>query len=102
TGIDELLDAILLQAEVLELNAVRKGKASGAVNETFLDKGRGLVATVPFREGHLYIGRIGLWVFASGSVLRLRKGAGADSWVQRSRTPVWNTCCVGAFGGGGG
>ncbi|WP_240533144.1 GTP-binding protein, partial [Salmonella enterica] len=37
TGIDELLDAILLQAEVLELKAVRKGMASGAVIESFLD-----------------------------------------------------------------
>lgn len=35
TGIDELLDAILLQAEVLELKAVRKGMASGAVIESF-------------------------------------------------------------------
>ncbi|MDU3067603.1 MAG: translation initiation factor IF-2 [Escherichia coli] len=51
TGIDELLDAILLQAEVLELKAVRKGMASGAVIESFLDKGRGPVATVLVREG---------------------------------------------------
>ncbi len=48
TGIDELLDAILLQAEVLELKAVRKGMASGAVIESFLDKGRGPVATVRY------------------------------------------------------
>ena len=54
TGIDELLDAILLQAEVLELKAVRKGMASGAVIESFLDKGRGPVATVLVREGTLH------------------------------------------------
>ncbi len=58
TGIDELLDAILLQAEVLELKAVRKGMASGAVIESFLDKGRGPVATVLVREGTLHKGDI--------------------------------------------
>ncbi|MGO4610591.1 hypothetical protein AB4142_30130, partial [Variovorax sp. 2RAF20] len=46
TGIDDLLNAILLQAEVLELTAVRQGMASGVVIESFLDKGRGPVATV--------------------------------------------------------
>ncbi len=40
-GIDELLDAILLQAEVLELKAVKDGMASGVVIESYLDKGRG-------------------------------------------------------------
>ncbi len=51
TGIDEPADAILLQAEVLELKAIRNGMASGAVIESFLDKGRGPVATVLVREG---------------------------------------------------
>ncbi len=40
TGIDELLDAILLQAEVLELKAVYAGMASGVVVESYLDKGQ--------------------------------------------------------------
>ncbi len=48
---------ILLQAEVLELKAVRNGMASGAVIESFLDKGRGPVATVLVREGTLAQGR---------------------------------------------
>ena len=56
TGIDELLDAMLLQAEVLELKAVRKGMASGAVIESFLDKGRGPVATVLVQKGTLHVG----------------------------------------------
>jgi translation initiation factor IF-2 len=51
TGIDDLLDAILLQAEVLELKAIRTGMASGVVIESFLDKGRGPVASVLVREG---------------------------------------------------
>ncbi len=53
TGIDELLEAILLQAEVMELAAVREGRASGAVIESSLDKGRGPVATVLVQQGTL-------------------------------------------------
>jgi len=52
-GIDELLDAILLQAEVLELKAVVKGSARGIVVESSLDKGRGPVATVLVQSGTL-------------------------------------------------
>ncbi|WP_424679938.1 hypothetical protein, partial [Escherichia coli] len=57
-GIDELLDAILLQAEVLELKAVKVGMASGVVIESYLDKGRGPVATILVREGTLNKGDI--------------------------------------------
>ncbi|HET9047678.1 MAG TPA: translation initiation factor IF-2 [Chiayiivirga sp.] len=53
TGIDELLDAILLQAEVLELRAIRDARASGVVIESSLDKGRGPVATVLVQQGTL-------------------------------------------------
>jgi translation initiation factor IF-2 len=52
-GIDVLLDAILLQAEVLELRAVADGRANGAVVESSLDKGRGPVATVLVQSGTL-------------------------------------------------
>jgi len=55
-GIDELLDAIILQAEVLELKAVAEGPASGLVIESALDKGRGSVATVLVRQGQLQKG----------------------------------------------
>jgi len=53
-GIDDLLDAIVLQAEVLELKAVAEGPASGLVIESALDKGRGSVATVLVRQGQLH------------------------------------------------
>jgi len=53
TGIEDLLDAILLQAEVLELTAVRDARASGVVIESALDKGRGPVATVLVQGGTL-------------------------------------------------
>ncbi len=53
---DGLLDAISLQAEVLELKAVATGRASGTVIESALDKGRGPVATVLVQQGELQKG----------------------------------------------
>jgi translation initiation factor IF-2 len=55
-GIDELLEAILLQAEVLELKAPRTGLASGVVVESSMEKGRGAVATVLVKRGTLKLG----------------------------------------------
>ena len=57
-GVDNLLDAILLQSEVLELDAVDKGNAKGIVVEATLDKGRGPVATVLIQSGELKKGQI--------------------------------------------
>jgi translation initiation factor IF-2 len=55
-GVDQLLDAILLQAEVLELTAPRSGLASGVVIESSIEKGRGAVATVLVKKGTLHMG----------------------------------------------
>ncbi len=55
-GVDTLLDAISLQAEVLELRAVAEGRATGVVIESSLDKGRGPVATVLVQQGLLQKG----------------------------------------------
>jgi translation initiation factor IF-2 len=52
-GIDELLDTILLQADVLELKAARDGLAAGVVIESSMEKGRGPVATVLVKRGTL-------------------------------------------------
>jgi translation initiation factor IF-2 len=52
-GIDELLDAILLQAEVLELQSPVEGPARGIIVESRLDRGRGPVATVLVQSGTL-------------------------------------------------
>jgi translation initiation factor IF-2 len=52
-GVDALLDAILVQSEVLELAAVVDGRANGVVIESSLDKGRGPVATVLVQSGTL-------------------------------------------------
>jgi translation initiation factor IF-2 len=52
-GVDELLDTILLQADVLELKATRSGLAAGVVVESSMEKGRGAVATVLVKRGVL-------------------------------------------------
>ena len=57
-GIDELLDAVLLQAEVLELKAHASGPGKGVVVESSLDKGRGAVATVLVQSGRLRKGDV--------------------------------------------
>lgn len=55
-GIDDLLDTILLQAEVLDLTAVDSGPASGVVLEATLERGRGAAATVLVSRGTLNLG----------------------------------------------
>lgn len=57
-GVDDLLDSILLQAEVLELKAVKDTPARGVVIESRLDKGRGVVASVLVQNGTLRKGDI--------------------------------------------
>ena len=75
-GIDELLDAILLQAEVLELKAVKNAMAKGVVIESRLDKGRGPVATVLVRDGTLHVGDIILCGLGWGRVRAMRDEVG--------------------------
>ncbi|HQZ12919.1 MAG TPA: translation initiation factor IF-2, partial [Devosia sp.] len=58
TGLDKLLETILLQAEVLELKVPRDGRAEGLVIEAKLDRGRGAVATVLVQRGTLKVGDI--------------------------------------------
>ncbi|HAT2681114.1 TPA: translation initiation factor IF-2 [Kluyvera intermedia] len=88
TGIDELLDAILLQAEVLELKAIRTGMASGVVIESFLDKGRGPVASVLVREGTLHKGDIVLCGFEYGRVRAMRDELGREVSEAGPSIPV--------------
>ncbi len=56
TGIDDLLETVILQADVLELKANPNTTASGFVIEANLDKGRGSVATVIVQRGTLHVG----------------------------------------------
>ncbi len=55
-GVDKLLDAILLQAELQDLRAVAEGPAAGIVIESSLEKGRGAVATILVTRGRLKLG----------------------------------------------
>ncbi len=57
-GVDDLLDAVLLQAEILDLKAVSTGPAAGVVLEASLERGRGAVATVLVNRGTLKLGDI--------------------------------------------
>ncbi len=68
-GIDDLLDAILLQAEVLELKAPVDGPARGTIVESSLDKGRGPVATILVQSGTL---RRGDMIVSGGEYGRVR------------------------------
>ncbi|MCH2556314.1 MAG: translation initiation factor IF-2 [Alcanivorax sp.] len=55
-GIDDLLDAVLLQSELLELTAPATGPASGVVIESRIEKGRGTVASILVQSGELNVG----------------------------------------------
>lgn len=57
-GVEELLDSILLQAEVLDLKAVAEGPARGVIIESRVDKGRGPVATMLVQTGTLHRGDV--------------------------------------------
>ena len=56
TGVKELLEKVLLEAELLELKANPDKQANGTVVEAFLDKGRGYVSTILVQAGTLKIG----------------------------------------------
>ncbi len=88
TGVDELLDAILLQSEVLELTAVKDGMASGVVIESYLDKGRGPVATILVQSGTLNRGDIVLCGFEYGRVRAMRDENGKEIESAGPSIPV--------------
>ncbi len=88
TNIDGLLEAILLQAEVLELKAVKQGMASGVVIESRLDKGRGPVATVLVQSGTLRKGDIVLCGQEYGRVRAMRDEVGNEVEEAGPSIPV--------------
>jgi translation initiation factor IF-2 len=87
-GIDELLEAISLQAEVLDFKAVASGPARGIVIESRLDKGRGPVASVLVQEGELKAGDILLCGEEYGRVRAMRDEHGKEIKVAGPSTPV--------------
>ena len=87
-GVDDLLDSVLLQAEVLDLQARDTGPATGLVVEARLDKGRGPVATVLVQQGTLYKGDVVLAGRESGRVRVLTDHQGRPVNQAGPSTPV--------------
>ncbi len=87
-GIDDLLDAILLQSEILELEAPLEGPAKGVVVESRLDKGRGPVATVLVQAGTLSKGDIALCGMEYGRVRALMNENGEQVKSAGPSIPV--------------
>ncbi|WP_438862594.1 translation initiation factor IF-2 [Neptunicella sp.] len=87
-GVDELLEAISLQAEVLDLQAASTGAAKGLVIESRLDKGRGPVASVLVQEGQLKAGDIMLCGLEYGRIRAMKDENGHDVAVAGPSTPV--------------
>jgi translation initiation factor IF-2 len=87
-GIDELLENILLQAEVLELKAPVEGSAKGIVIEARLDKGRGPVATILVQSGTLKKGDIVLAGSVFGRVRAMTDEAGRTVETAGPSIPV--------------
>jgi len=88
TGIKELLELILLQAEVLELKANPNKPARGVIIEAKLDKGRGPVATLLVQEGTLKAGDVFIAGSHYGRVKAMLDDKGQKIEDARSSTPV--------------
>jgi translation initiation factor IF-2 len=88
TGVDSLLDSILLQAEMLDLGAVATGPASGVVIESRLDKGRGPVASILVQQGELKQGDIVLCGLEYGRVRAMRDENGKAIELAGPSIPV--------------
>ena len=87
-GVDKLLEALLLQAELLDLKAVNEGPASGVVLESSLERGRGAVATVLVNSGKLQVGDILLAGQEYGRIRAMFDEAGNQVPFAGPSTPV--------------
>ena len=87
-GVDQLLEAILLQAELLELKANPTKRSSGVVIEALLDRGRGPVARVMVQDGTLHVGDVILAGGAWGKVRALTDELGRSVAAAGPSTPV--------------
>ena len=88
TGVKELLEKVLLEAELLELKANPNKPAIGTVVEAFLDKGRGYVSTILVQAGTLKVGDYVLAGQHSGKVKAMHDERGHDVVVAGPSTPV--------------
>ncbi len=87
-GVKELLEKVLLEAEILELKANPNKPGKGTVVEAFLDKGRGYVATVLVQEGSLEIGDYVLAGKNSGKIKAMQDERGKDVKIAGPASPV--------------
>jgi len=88
TGVNELLEKVLLEAELLELKANPNRKAKGTVVEAFLDKGRGYVSTILVQNGTLKMGDYILAGKQSGKVKAIFNERGVSLDQALPATPV--------------
>lgn len=87
-GINELLEKVLLEAELLELKANPDRLATGTVVEAFLDKGRGYVSTILVQSGTLEIGDYVLAGTCSGKVKAMQDERGKNIEKAGPATPI--------------
>ena len=87
-GVNELLEKVLLEAELLELKANPNRKAKGTVVEAFLDKGRGYVSTILIQNGTLNMGDYLLAGKQSGKVKAIFNERGVNLDSAPPATPV--------------
>ena len=87
-GMDELLEAISLQADLLELSAINEAPAQGVVVESRLDRGRGPVATVLVQNGQLKQGEIVIAGEFYGRVRAMLDDTGANTKEAGPSQPV--------------
>ena len=88
TGVDGLLEKVLLEAEILELKGNAKRKAKGTVVEAYLDKGRGYVTTVLVQNGTLRMGDYMLAGMQSGKIKAIFDERGKKLEEVPPATPV--------------
>ena len=87
-GVDELLEKVLLEAEMLELKANPNRKSTGAVVEAYLDKGRGYVSTILVQTGTLKVGDYFLAGKHSGKIKAIFDERGKALEKAAPSTPV--------------
>lgn len=87
-GVDELLEKVLLEAEIMDLKANPDKKSSGTVLEAYLDKGRGYVSTLLVQNGSLKIGDYILAGKTSGKVKAMFDESGNNLKIAFPSTPV--------------
>ncbi len=87
-GVNELLEKVLLEAELLELKANPNKDASGTVVEAFLDKGRGYISTILVQTGTLKIGDFVLAGKNSGKVKAMHDERGNEVKEAGPSTPI--------------